>query len=559
MAKTRGGSGNRPPQTAPTGPVLVDDPPAQTDLPEPPAEDDSEEESVAAAESASPDPRRIPPSLNLTGPQMWAFIAQYPAPQDLDLYCYRLFPVIVAGPPPDWTGGSKWYTYQEKVKGLIAEQTGRVVDYEWLRNVRGSGTYHLRLIDRRLKRTQNRQVCEAKVDVNEWDAHPPVLNDWSELVPTEANKWIISRLVKDKVIKRTQEGGFVAYEGEPAAQNGNGNQSASGEAAKMFDTAARILERAYNRPPAPAPTKEESPFEKIDIVGLIDKTHSANDPVKMLAGFKDLADILKPPAAAPAADPVAMALKIIEALKPNTPAVAPLDPIAQMKVQLDMIKTIKDTFGDSEKEAAETRSRMNGWQEFFKQPLTELMSGLKPLFKVGADILFLKTNHPAPAANATPRATAPAQVAQPGAPAPAAAPEQTTAEQPQGQEEPPMMNRQQAEAHMIMTGVASVAPTLIKYFESEELTGVDFASWFCDASLPTGLPNMPMVPELVDGYDALPMLKQYGAAQIQSLIKVNAGPLYTRIAPTEDKETALLKFLEEFLSYDPEAEQPEAK
>ena len=120
------------------------------------------------------------------------------------------------------------------------------------------------------------------------------------------------------------------------------------------------------------------------------------------------------------------------------------------------------------------------------------------------------------------------------------------------------MNRQQAEAHMIMTGLASVAPTLIKYFEDEDLTGADFASWFCDASLPTGLPNMPMVPELVDGIDALPMLKQYGADQIRSLIKINAGQLYARIAPTEEKEAALLKFLQEFLAYDPEAE-PEAK
>lgn len=316
-----------------------------------------------------------------------------------------------------------------------------------------------------------------------------------------------------------------------------------------------------NQPPAVA--KEESPFEKIDIVGLIEKTHSANDPVKMLSGFKDLADILKP--AAPTVDPVTVALRIVEALKPAA-AAAPLDPIAQLNQYATMAKTMKEAFGPGEVETeAIKQSRMTGTQEFIAELTRAFAPGVNEMFKVlGGFASIRMAQAQKPPANATPRATGPAAVAQPGQPQPVAPPAATAAEpvveqQPEGQEEPPQMNRQQAEAHMIMTGLASVAPTLIRYFESEELTGHDFAAWFCDASLPTGLPNMPMVPELVDGIDALPMLKTYGAEQIRSLVKINAAPLYARIAPTEEKESALLKFLEEFLTYDPEALDEEKK
>lgn len=579
MANTTREKGKRQPAKKDTGPILVEDPAAITeDLPpsdQIPVEDDSEEEEAAQqSEAAAPDPRRIPTSSSLTASELWGFIAQYPVPEDLDLYVYRLFPVIRASAPPDWNGEGKWPTYQEKLKGLVAEQTGRVPDQEWLRNVRGSGLYHLRLIDRRLKRTQNRQICEAKVEINEWDTHPPVLNDWSELVPCEANKWIIQRLLKDKIIKRTPEGGFVAHETTsqeaPAAQNGGGE-------ARMLETALRFAEKAYanNRPVAPP-----AAFTGKDIVDLIGKTQAANDPQKIIAAAQGLVQIAKP-----AEDPMLKFVldrlaaaedrssRLLEKLLTPVEKPAP-PPDAMHELAMGLLKKkLEEPAPTAETIAA--ASKMSGAQEFWKGMAEVIAPVLAPLTDgLGKIIPIVVTAKMAqgaqPAQNAQqPRPAQQVATAQPQPqqqPAPAAAPAQPAAEAPPQPQAPNMQEQLKSLFYAILD---QATPTMLDTFanadEYEGPAGEVFAATFCSMTFRNTLP--PQVIELmsalqgedlslISGIAAHKQAKEMG---LEVIIDGYRNSPYAKktVGDNAAQEKKFRDFVMQFLAYDPKAEQEE--
>lgn len=540
--------------------------------------DDADETNDEQEEQAGPppDPRLIPRAGELPGPEFFAFAVQHPEPSWIDLYVHRLKPAVVNIPPPEWPEGKKFPSYCEKVKGLITEQTGRVADFDWLLTQRGSGKYHCRLVDRRLKRTQNRLICESFIEISQYDTHPPILNDWRELVPCQENNWIIDKLLRAKIIKRTPEGGFVAYEG-PAA-NGQPNTDPS----VMFDKAMAGAERIA-RLMAPKEKETSSPFQQIDIVSLMEKTQTANDPQKIINAAKSLVEISKPKENTEGQQLLTFVMQRLNAAEERATALltkmleSKANPATDdVKKVADIIEAVDRIRGGTESEAVK-QSRMSGTQEFVSELTKAFAPGVNQFLGVFGTFLNLQMQQKMREQAQQPKPTTPtarpaapqqpAQVpapqpntpsAQPPQPATAPAPnepadQQAAADQTESQEQT-AMNQAQAEARIIASGLSSVGPTLVKYFEDEELTASDFAAWFCDAALPTGLPY----PELINGYDAFPVLKKYSGENIRELIKVSVPPLYMRLAPTPEKEDALLKFLQEFLAYDLEAE-PEVK
>lgn len=602
MAKITRDKPQTPAKVAPTGPVLVEESPIESEIP---AEDEPEQEEATEAETsaAPPDPRRIPPAIRMEGREFWAFLQQHPAPQDLDLYVYRLFPVVKSLPPPGWNSNQKPPTYCEKVKGVVTQQTGQVADYEWLRNVRGSGNYHLRVVERALKRTQNRQICECILEINEYDTHMPVLNDWCELVPNASgNQWIIQRLLQDKVIKRTPEGGFVAADGQH--QNGT---AATDPGAMLTQTVNLAKDLARTMQPKESP----SAFSGKDIVDLIKSNAAQNDPQRVIDAAKGLVEISKP-AEAPKPDNTVINLlieqmktereeraaqrqrerdeattarerefklmeKLMEANKP-TPAA---DPDVQLTKTFDLLAKAKEFIGEG------GSSKMNGWQEFLKDPITELMGALKqfaqPIGMVVAANIAQKQQAQQQAARPASQ-PAPAQVpaaapanGQPAQPAAAPAPDATA--QPAAEQAQPQQMDPNVQGVMVVIGAVlqQIDLTLRDHFEhaaagDEGYSGEDFAMWFCDNRIAVPPPYNMLAPNGLSGSEALDRIRKFSANDPQGnfvpapeagrqviLAAYRQNPVtWQSICPTEERAKQFETFITEFLSYDPEAPEPAA-
>jgi len=604
MAKITRDKPQPPAKAAPTGPILVEEPQVDTEIP---TEEESEQEEtgVEPAAAAPPDPRRIPPAIRMEGREFWAFLQQYPAPQDLDLYIYRLFPVVKSLPPPGWNSNQKPPTYCEKVKGIITQQTGQVADYEWLRNVRGSGNYHLRVVERALKRTQNRQICECILEINEYDTHMPVLNDWCELVPNASgNQWIIQRLIQDKIIKRTPEGGFVSADGQQQ------NATAGDPSAMLTQTVNLAKDLARTMQPKESP----SAFSGKDIVDLIRSNAAQNDPQKVIDAARGLVEISKPPEAPKPDNSVLNLLieqmktereeraaqrqrerdestaarerefklieKLMEAQKPVPAPPAP-DPEVQLTKTFDLFAKFKELTGAGE---GGTSSKMNGWQEFLKEPLTELINLAKPFATLGAQVLAMRaaqSQQPAaaPAPRPAPRPTAD-QIGAAADQAPAAAP------QPAGQPAAPAQEPAPAapptpdanfQGVMVVIGavLSQIDLTLRSHFAhfaagDEGYSGGDFAAYFCDQQIGLPAPFNMMAPDGITGAEALLRIRQFSAQDAQGnhvpapeagrriimeIMQQQNPAAWQALCPTEERAKLFDKFIGEFLSYDPEAEE----
>jgi len=554
MAETHHSKGKKNTKSA-SGIAVVEPPEPEiaNESPEEPQETEAEEE----AKEPGIDPRCIPRVKDLPPDEFFAFLAQYPQPSDLDAYIYRLKPVIRVNAPSDLPPGKRVPSYINKVAGIITPETNRALDLDWLQSVRGSGHYRIQVTDHSGNRTKSRELCQTRLEINEWDAHPPIFNDWNEIVPCEANKWFIDKLIREQVIQRTPEGRFVAFQG---SQNGTANGSGSDPGILIDKTLAAAERMARMMTPPKEEKKDENPFAKIDIVKLMEGTQKANDPEKILTAARGLAEMMKPPEA-PKVDQdgqLKLIMEIAKLFKTDPPPAQP-SAVEQMKQTAEMAKIMKEAFGPSEDERA-ISTKMNGWQEFLRDPLTELINGMKPLFAVGAQFLMLKAQQgnpvqqpqpvprPAPAA-----ASQPAAVAQQAQPAPA----QQPVEEPPVEVITPQQQQEQAEARAILNGLASVMPTMLEYVNNQELTGEDFAGWFCDAQVPTGFP--PPFPRFVAGITALDLLKKYPPEHIIELIEMNSPPMFADLVPTPDKRDALLQFIQQFQSFNPEGEPEPVK
>ena len=578
-------------QTQETGPVLVADEPetaaeGSRDEFEPDAADESSENSDPPQ---STDPRTAPKSDDLTPDELFKFIAQHPTPGDLDFYVYRLVPIIRKAKPVDWSSRRPWPTYVEKLKGLITPQTNRVVDLDWVRTMRGSGKYYIQVNDRSVKRTKNRELCHCTLEINDYQNHPAIFDDYSELLPVSENGWLYNRLLRDKIIKQTPEGNFVAYEdGEKKEQHTNGAAASIDPTHMLKQTVdlAKDLAKTMTPPTPPAA------FSGADIVNLIGKTQTANDPEKIIAAARGLVEMTKPAdspmlallmaqledarkeAAAAREREMRMLEKMLD--KANTPppappaAPAPVDPIKQMGDTLKMIGEAKETLGLSGGEGGS--SKMNGWQEFLKEPLTELISGLKPLFGVGAQLIGMKAMQPQPgqqpARPAAPATTAPAPVQQPA---------------PMQQQTPPEQQEPQQEMNIDPTTlgisiVISQANATLRAFFREGLSGTEFADeWFCNTEfairsyLPAQVPQAfrMMAPETMSGYKLLEQLQQtsgkdpqgndipapeWGKQMILSIYR-QQSEVWQSIAPNATEEQRFEKFIGELVAYKPPAQE----
>src|SRR5437879_13886096 len=83
------------------GPILVQEPPENTDPSVGEPAEEPEDEAQADATPAN-DPRRIPPQQTFKVEEesiFWSWLGQFPDPENIDLYGYRLFPVIKVLPP----------------------------------------------------------------------------------------------------------------------------------------------------------------------------------------------------------------------------------------------------------------------------------------------------------------------------------------------------------------------------------------------------------------------------------------------------------------------------
>ena len=601
MAKTTRDKPKKVAEKPDTGPVLVAEPnEIAEDIPE--EFEESEEATPSDSEVDANDPRRIPPMQRFElahQPQWWGFLKQFPDPINCDLYGYRLFPSIMLSPPADWTSRQKPPTHIFKIKGLITPETNQVVDYEWLRNTWGSGKYQLRMVDRTLKRTQNRQICTAIVEVNEWDTHLCVLGDWSELVPNEGNKWVISRLLKDKIIKRNNEGGFMAFS-EGAAVTTNG---ATPDVA-MLDKVLGFAERQFARNTQSTDKQQESVgLKAMDIMAstVKDVMKEATKPptpppppdntvvtllTTMLENQRIAAENQRKEneaaRAREAADAAAARQREHELLKEmlaeaRKPAPAPPNPMDQMDTVLGIFDKLKDKLGGGDSEAARA-SRMSATQEFWQPIITEGQKTIAPLVDAGAKIMLHKAmqanqqqigqrpgqqpqqQRPPGQSFVSPAAevAAPPAPQQPQPPAPMqhqqtqpAPPEQqqpATAEP--DQQQPPMMPmniQEQYKAQVIAVCLNRYMATIRKRLADPTEEGQYLASLMCDDTIDLG--NLP--PFSMDGEEAFTRAKEAGREYLLDQFR-QAPQLWEEFAGTPEKAQRFVRFIDEFLAYDPE-------
>lgn len=271
---------------------------------------ENEDEGIITVDTT--DPRKNPRAERLPPAEFFDFVQQWPTPDDLMIYVYRLEPVIqrkaqgFRGRP---------VTYINKVAGRITEQ--------WLLQARGSGRYQIRLTDQGTKGKQTRQVCETVLNINQWEKFPPIIDDYSELVDCESNRAYIAGLLAHKEIVKTPDGRILNYDdaqasAQPAGQN---DQSATTTKAAL-DFARDMMTQARQIMPQPNGSKveEHAGMKAVDTMSAMtlklmeeSKGGGSNDMVVLLmkqnnelmmrflerqqsptqTGLKDLAGILE--------------------------------------------------------------------------------------------------------------------------------------------------------------------------------------------------------------------------------------------------------------------------
>ena len=221
----------------------------------------------------------------------------------------------------------------------------------------------------------------------------------------------------------------MAYE-EGTANTNNGTAAATdpGEMLKQTVDLAKDLARTMQ------PKESPSAFSGKDIVDLIKSNAAQNDPQKVIDAAKGLVEISRPPAAPPPPPPDnTMLTFLLERLaaseersaklmdrildKANTPPPAPPpppDPEAQLTKTFDIFTKAKEFIGEGG-----AASKMNGWQEFLKEPITELMGALKQFAQPIGMVV---------AANIAAKQQAKQQSTAPAAPHPAQVPAATPAQ-----------------------------------------------------------------------------------------------------------------------------------
>ena len=98
--------------------------------------------------------------------------------------------------------------------------------------------------------------------------------------------------------------------------------------------------------------------------------------------------------------------------------------------------------------------------------------------------------------------------------------------------------------------LGTATPTMRSYLANSN--GTEFAAWFCDTTFQLP-PPVPPPYNMLPGMEALAQAKLAGSREILEAYKKNPD-LYKQIAPNSEAEEKFIRFLDEFLAYDPEAE-----
>lgn len=288
-----------------------------------------------------------------------------------------------------------------------------------------------------------------------------------------------------------------------------------------------------------------------NIVELIKQTQTANDPQKIIDAARAMLEIMKPgpppdrdaeterflkmmalmketfqpPPAPPPPDPMEQLKAMAETFRTLIPPPAPVpDMAAQIKAQAETFKALKDVFGgDGDESGPARRSNMNGWQEM-----------LQPLFGQIGPVLTIIGQAVVHKLTATPETPAP--------------PANVTGAAPSGSIPPPPQNggtpvpNEDLATHITQW----IAPTLTQHL-SNGWSGEEFAETLANSA--TQFKGIPIA-----GTFVFHQLKAAGKEALAELCKKN--PAIWATVPQPQEET-LSRFLDEFLSWNPNADEPD--
>lgn len=234
----------------------------------PPKKRDPEPEPIEATEdlpgedetgsfTIDTDARKNPRAEKLPETEFWDFMAQWPTPDDLMVYVYRLEPVIKRK-----AQGlrARPVTYIDKVPGRITR--------EWLIQRRGSGLYNIRMTDQGRTGKATRQVCMTNSSINEWDKFPPVIDDYTELVDCEQNRSFIAGLLAQKEIARDADGAIINYSDKQSTER-NQLGAPHDNLKTAFDFAERMVRQSQQQQPPASKVEEHAGIKAVDTMAAM--------------------------------------------------------------------------------------------------------------------------------------------------------------------------------------------------------------------------------------------------------------------------------------------------
>lgn len=462
--------------------------------------------------------------------------------------------------PEDWQNGHTVYTYRtfpvidKRDTQHYLCKVSESFDPDYLLRNFGSGKYYLQLNNGR-----GEKIAAKTVSLHNPDFPPRV-------APQE----VVASDPRNKVyfeVWGTKSPPAPAAE----ASAGNGDSAAVRELAQLATKVIEQRERPATAPETPQSdiagklvdwalsetTKERDSSDPSRIAALIRELKSlmpapqqpqpsAPDPLASLDRAVDLLKKFEPAAPATTLDPLASldrAVDLLKKLQPTAPATTAPDPLTQIKQTAELVTTLKETFGPDGPAARE--SQMNGWQEFLKEPITELVQLLKPFASVGAAILHARVSQPPQQKSKT--AVAPTPQAQPDTPTPATAPPSTAESQgsPQQPEGDPQMDPQ----HQIVAQlIRQLVPNMLNHFR-HDWKGGSFASYVMDGVYIVNGMEVPGETILTTARSII------GPDGFIEILKANPA-IWAQIAPATqpDAEQRFRQFVDDFLTWTPDAD-----
>lgn len=525
MAKITRSTPKKPgPVAVPDGPVAILDPPE-------PAESTESAETAADPADDSPEP----------GPETETVVHEVADKMTLDSRRGRgatkegsvgFFPRLTKFSPAEWER-TMLYVYRlapitdRMATGNRAKyisKYGQPIDEETILKDHGSGSYRITLNQ---TDKDGRGICLDRIEIEiENVKYPPVvpIGEW---VDDPRNKrWAWARTGANAPPSAHQ----------PAPPAG----PTIGELIQGVKSLKELTKEAAPPPAPPAPDPAEQFAKNVESVSkIIEMAKPAPVPAPPAPDNTMEKFLLTELTAERAANRELMG-KLLD--RANTPAaIPPPDPLKDLAMDLLKKRLEKLDEPTAAEAATERASRMSGNQEL----TVEIIKYLAPVAEKA--LTFFTMANTAQAPPPRPAAARPA----PTPDAPAVEPPQQQATPTQTDAPPPTAEQLDPRKAVLNFILSYVTPTLLSYLEAGD--GEGFASWFCSSSIPIPKSHFP-----IPGTEAHKFAKQLGRLAIMDAYKTNPD-LYRQIAPNTEAEERFIRFLDEFLAYDPDAEQGDAE